>query len=53
MHEAVVSTWLNAGQMIIFVPTMYLMGESLKVIRQFNWVDWILVVGMGGLAVLS
>ena len=53
MHESVVSLWLNLAQMMVYVPATYLIGKDLTIVGSFNWVDWILVMCVGGLAVLA
>jgi drug/metabolite transporter (DMT)-like permease len=53
MHQSVVSCWANLVQLLIFVPMVYGMGDDLSIIRDFEVIDWCLLLGLGAFTVLN
>jgi hypothetical protein len=53
MDDVVVTFYMNLGQLMCFLPLVYICGSDLTLWRAFGVFDWILLISIGFFAVIG
>ena len=53
MHENVVSCYMNLFQMLVFLPTVYIVGKDLTILKTFSITDMLFLIGVGSLTLVN